>query len=172
MTRVYVSVGSNIEPETNVSSGLRLLREDFGELGCSRVYQCEAVGFDGPAFLNLVVAFDTDLPPRTVIDTLHRIEDRCGRERDGTKFASRTLDLDLILYGDLRTRQDGLRLPRDEVLEQAFVLQPLAEIAPSERHPGNGRTFASLWQETSLNASAAQAKLSVAEDGRLIGAQE
>ncbi|RKZ37830.1 MAG: 2-amino-4-hydroxy-6-hydroxymethyldihydropteridine diphosphokinase [Gammaproteobacteria bacterium] len=172
MTRAYVSVGSNIEPETNVSAALRLLREDFGKLRCSQVYQCEAVGFDGPAFLNLVVVFDTGLPPRTVVDTLHRIEDRCGRKRDGARFASRTLDLDLVLYGDLRTRQDGLCLPREEVLQQAFVLRPLAEIAPTERHPGNGKTFATLWRDVSLRGSTPRAKMSVAEDGRLIGAGE
>lgn len=146
MTRVYVSMGSNIERERNTRSGLAALRAHYGPLIMSSVYDSQALGFAGDDFYNLVVAFDTTEDVHTVARTLERIEHEHGRARGTARFNSRTLDLDLLLYGDLVLNAPDLRLPRPEIVKYAFVLRPLAEIAGHERHPQDGRTYQALWQ--------------------------
>ena len=146
MTRVYVSMGSNIEREHNIRAGLAALREHYGALAVSSVYDSHAVGFAGDDFYNLVVGFDTAEDVRTVAHTLERIEHEHGRARGAARFNSRTLDLDLLLYGDLVLHEPGLKLPRADILKYAFVLWPLAEIAGQWRHPQEGRTYMELWQ--------------------------
>lgn len=145
MARVYVSIGSNLEREKNVRSALAALERRFGALERSRVYETESVGFDGFAFYNLVVSFETALDPRAVVAALREIEDGHGRERAGKRFSDRTLDLDLLLYDDRILDADDLKLPRDEILKYAFVLGPLAEIAGEELHPVEGQTYQALW---------------------------
>lgn len=144
MTRAYVSLGSNIEPERNLRRALDALRARFGPLALSSVYRSRAVGFDGDDFLNLVAAFDSDEGPEAVAAALHAIEDAQGRDRQAPRFSSRTLDLDLLLYGDRVIERPGLRLPRAEIEEQAFVLLPLAELAPGLVHPVLGVTIGEL----------------------------
>lgn len=146
MPRVFVSIGSNIDPEAHVCSCLQALRQRYGEVELSMVYRTAAVGFDGDDFLNLVAAFDTDEAVDTVFETLHQIEDDHGRTRAEGRFKARTLDLDLLLYGDLVTRTERYHLPRDEITRYAFVLQPLAELAPELRHPTEDQTIAELWR--------------------------
>jgi 2-amino-4-hydroxy-6-hydroxymethyldihydropteridine diphosphokinase len=145
MARVYVSIGSNIEREPNIRAALQALRENFGGLALSRVYENRPIGFDGENFYNLVAAFDTDQLPEAVTAILHDIEQRLGRVRGPSRFTSRTIDLDLLLYNDLVREQSSLRLPRREIDEYACVLRPLAELAPETRHPLTGETFAALW---------------------------
>lgn len=147
MSKVYVSVGSNIDREANVRHALHDLQQAYGELEVSRTYETEAVGFSGDAFYNLVVAFDTDETPQAVAARLHQIEDAHGRDRSGGKFSSRSLDLDLLLYDDLVLEEDGLHLPRPEILEYAFVLRPLAEIAGDMKHPVTGFRFSAIWDQ-------------------------
>lgn len=146
MTRVYVSLGSNINREANTRAGVQALRQHYGLLQLSSVYESDAVGFAGDCFYNMVIGFDTNLDATTLARQLRDIELAHGRDREGKKFSSRTLDLDLLLYGDAIIDQPGLKIPREDILKYAFVLWPLAEIAPQDKHPQAGKTYAELWQ--------------------------
>jgi len=147
MPRVFVGIGSNIDREAMVRAAVAALRERYGELRLSSVYESEAVGFDGDAFFNLVAAFDTDEAVDAVIAALSDIEQRLGRQRATERFVSRTVDLDLLLYGDQVLTGQGYNIPRDEIPRYAFVLWPLAEIAPDLVHPALGQSYSRLWQE-------------------------
>ncbi|MDH5178040.1 MAG: 2-amino-4-hydroxy-6-hydroxymethyldihydropteridine diphosphokinase [Gammaproteobacteria bacterium] len=147
MHRVYISIGSNIEPARHVRLAVTALHEYYGELIISSVYESAAVGFDGDNFYNLVVGFDTTQSVEEVNRTLHEIEDRYGRQRSGPRFSARTIDLDLLLYDDLQLQQGKLTLPREEILQNAFVLWPLAEIAPDLIHPDTRTSMAQLWHD-------------------------
>ena len=147
MSTIYISLGSNINREENTREGVKALREAFGELILSSVYESDSVGFDGDAFYNMVIACEVDVPVHEANQVLRDIEDRHGRDRSGPKFSSRTLDLDLLLYDDLVLDENGLILPRGEILKNAFVLWPLAEIAPTLKHPVDGRSYDELWSQ-------------------------
>ena len=145
MPGIWLSLGSNLEPERHLRAALAELRARFGELVVSPTYRFAAVGFDGPDFLNLAIGLDADLAPQALNEWLHALEDRHGRRRDVPRFSSRTLDVDIVLYGDLVLGGPGnLEIPRKE-LAQAFVLKPLFDIAPAVREPRSGRTLAELW---------------------------
>lgn len=131
MTRIYISLGSNIERERHIRAGLDALQAEFGELQVSRVFESEAVGFNGRPFYNLVVGADTEQPLATLCQRLRAMEFAHGREPDAKKFAPRTLDLDLLLYGDRIIRHERLVVPHYGMKEREFVLLPLAEIAPA-----------------------------------------
>ena len=145
MARVYVSIGSNIEREQNIRAGLTDLERRFGALTLSTVYESEAVGFSGDNFYNLVAAFDTELTPQQVAAELRAIEEDHGRVRNGPRFSSRTLDIDLLLYDAVVLQEGKLELPRDEITKNAFVLLPLAELAPDLEHPVLHQRYAELW---------------------------
>ena len=147
MARVYLGLGSNIDPENNLRRGIRELGERFGELELSAVYRSAAVGFEGDDFLNLVAGLDTDASPAVINDEIEVIHRLAGRRRGEEKFASRPLDIDLLLYDDLIVDDPPLRLPRADILEYSFVLRPLAELAPELRHPCTGRTLAEHWRD-------------------------
>ncbi len=149
MTRAYLSLGSNVEPEKNLRAAIAELRTRFGDVTVSPVYRFRAVGFDGPDFLNLAAAIDTDLDAAALNAWLHDLENRHGRRRDVPRFSSRTLDIDIVLYGDIVTSGAGnLQIPRDE-LKHAFVLQPMADIAADVAHPVSGVTIGQLWRRSS-----------------------
>ncbi|OAI11569.1 MULTISPECIES: 2-amino-4-hydroxy-6-hydroxymethyldihydropteridine diphosphokinase [Methylomonas] len=158
----YISIGSNIDKEVHIPSSLRALQAQFGDLTVSSIYESEPVGFSGDSFYNLVASFDSDLPAKAVAKLLRQIELDHGRSRDSQKFSARTLDLDLILYGSDIISDGRLRIPRDEIERYAFVLEPLAEIAPNETHPVCGRRFGELWDAFDKTL-ASQTKLGPAE---------
>ena len=144
MHRAYLSLGSNIDPEIHLRGAIAELRERFGRLSVSPVYRSAAVGFEGPDFLNLAVGLDTDLGAPVLDAWLHALEDRHGRRRDVPRYSSRTLDADIVLFDEAIIDGPGhLRIPRSELVE-AFVLQPLADIAPTARDPVSGLTVAEI----------------------------
>lgn len=147
MTRIYIGIGTNINREMNLRSGIKCLRQTFGDLDMSTIYETEAVGFEGDNFYNMVVGCETELLPQQVYDLLHRIEADYGRQRDQPRYSSRMLDLDLLLYDDVIMKTEEFELPRYDVDEYPFVLAPLAELDPERRHPVDGRTYGELWDE-------------------------
>ncbi|WP_286239854.1 2-amino-4-hydroxy-6-hydroxymethyldihydropteridine diphosphokinase [Neptuniibacter halophilus] len=146
MAQVYLSIGSNIQREQHILSALSALLTHFSPISFSAVYESQAVGFDGDNFYNLVAGFETDMPLAELSPLLKQIEDENGRCRQGPKFSGRTLDIDILTYGDLVGTHAGVQLPRDEIGKNAFVLWPLAEIAPEQIHPAEGVSYAALWQ--------------------------
>ena len=147
MTRVYLGLGSSIEAERNLRLAVSELRRRFGELDLSPVYRSPPLGFEGDDFLNAVVGLNTHRPPEEVLQQLEEIHIIAGRRRDGQRLVSRTLDIDLLLYGQLVIDRPGLRLPRGDVLEYGFVLRPLAELTPDTVHPVTGRSIAEHWRD-------------------------
>ena len=155
MHTAYLSLGSNLEPGRHLPAAVQALRARFGELLVSPCYRFPAVGYDGPDFLNAAAALRTDLDAHALNAWLHALEDAHGRDRSGPRYSDRTLDIDIVLFDDLVAEGPGpataagttpvLRVPRDE-LRHAFVLKPLAEIAPDAVHPTARRTVAELWR--------------------------
>lgn len=144
--QVYVGIGSNVDREANIQGGLNALNTAFGELTVSAVYESKSFGFDGDPFYNLVAGFVTTQSVQQVAESLRVIEFDHGRKRNEEKYSSRTLDIDLLLYGSLVMEDANLVLPRPDIDKYSFVLQPLAEIAGSQTHPVSGKSFAELWQ--------------------------
>jgi 2-amino-4-hydroxy-6-hydroxymethyldihydropteridine diphosphokinase len=138
MARAYISIGSNIEPLRYIRSSIRTLREYYDKLILSSVYETEAVGFEGDNFYNLVVGFDTEMEVDKVISSLKQIENDNNRQRTSERFSARTLDLDLLLYDNF--------IVKDEILKYAFVIMPLAEIAPRSVHPVTKQSYRYLAQ--------------------------
>jgi 2-amino-4-hydroxy-6-hydroxymethyldihydropteridine diphosphokinase len=131
MTTVLLSLGSNLQPQQHLHAAVEALRARFGAIAVSPAYRTAAVGFDGPDALDA---------------WLHALEDAHGRDRSGPRFSDRTLDLDVVFYGDLIVEGPGhLRIPRPE-LRHAFVLKPLADIAPTFIDPVSGLDLATLWR--------------------------
>jgi len=151
MPRIYVSIGSNIDREKNIRGALAELGSTFGPLICSNVYETEAIGFEGDAFYNLVVGFDSDLDVASLKSEFDRIEKLYGRTAESRRFAPRTLDLDLLLYGDLVDTSGLHDIPRKEINKYAFVLLPLAEIAGELEHPETGERFSDMWERFPKN---------------------
>ena len=144
--QVYLSLGSNIEPVWHITAALDALAEIFGRLEISSVYESEAVGFVGDNFYNLVVGVNTSLSVGDLSRRLKAIEDANGRERSGPKFSGRTLDIDILTVAQLTGVVAEVVLPREEIVKNAFVLWPLAEIAGAEIHPQLQMSYTQLWQ--------------------------
>ncbi len=146
MARVYLGMGSNIERERYIVAGLDALQGLFGELALSSVYDSAAIGFEGQPFLNLVVRVDTDLGVGELARWLRHIEIEHGRPVNATRYSPRQLDIDILTYDDASGIIDGVELPRSEILENAFVLRPLAELAPQTLHPIVRQSYCDLWR--------------------------
>ena len=147
MVDVFVAAGSNVEPERHLALALHELRRSFADLRCSTAYRNTAVGFEGDDFINLVVTFSTALAPQALLAELHRIETLCGRPRLAPKWAPRSMDLDLLLFGDLLSDEPGMVLPRLDLTRRAYMLGPMAELAPDLQHPTLHRSMRELWQD-------------------------
>lgn len=145
LTALTLSLGSNIDAKRNITLALTSLREKFGELSLSSVYESEAVGFAGDNFLNLVVAVETSLSLVLVQEFLKHVEVSQGRDRAQEKFSSRPIDIDILTFGEDDGAAIGVTLPRPEITENAFVLLPLAELLPSVLHAPTGASYAELW---------------------------
>jgi 2-amino-4-hydroxy-6-hydroxymethyldihydropteridine diphosphokinase len=143
---VYVAAGSNIAPERNLAQAVAELAREFPGARFSPWYRNRAVGFEGDDFINLVAGFHTELPVRQVLARLQAIEARCGRVRAAPRWAPRSMDLDVLLYGNLVCDEPGLTLPRPDLLKRAYMLGPLAVLAPQVVHPTAHLTIAELWR--------------------------
>lgn len=145
MPDAYIAAGSNVQPRAHLRRALGLLRARWPGLETSQAYANAAVGFAGPDFVNLVLRFPAAEPLAATLAVLHAVEAACGRSRDAPRWAPRSLDLDVLLYGDAVGRFPGAVLPRPDLLQRAYMLRPLAELAPGLVHPVLGRTMAELW---------------------------
>jgi 2-amino-4-hydroxy-6-hydroxymethyldihydropteridine diphosphokinase len=145
MTAVYVAAGSNVEPEHYLSVALRALAAAYGPMTLSPAYKNKAVGFEGADFINLVVGFNTEDSVTEVRQQLQKIEAACDRPADAPKWAPRTMDLDILLFGDLLSTEPGLVIPRPDLVKRPYMLKPMADIAPDVRHPALDKTMRELW---------------------------
>ena len=146
MADAYVAAGSNVRPRASLLRALALLGSEFPGLRASQAYSNAAVGFEGDDFINLVVSFPADIPTEDLLDRLKATERTCGREPGAPKWGPRTLDLDLLLHGDRVGRVGGKSLPHPDLLTRAWVLGPLAELAPALMHPVARERIDDLWR--------------------------
>jgi 2-amino-4-hydroxy-6-hydroxymethyldihydropteridine diphosphokinase len=139
----YIGIGSNLDdPERQVQSAIQALARlpETTFIRASRLYRTLPWGVTAqPPFVNAAVALGTRLAPRALLDALLAIERAVGRRRDGTRWGPRTLDLDLLLYGDQSVDEEGLRIPHPRIAERAFVLMPLADLDADRVVPGSGK---------------------------------
>jgi 2-amino-4-hydroxy-6-hydroxymethyldihydropteridine diphosphokinase len=147
MPRIWVSLGSNIEREAHIRSAVAELERHLGPARISPVYETDAEGFEGPAFYNLVTGHETELSAESLIKLFRQLEGELGRVRGETSFDSRTIDIDLLTYGDLVAEVAGKKLPRDDITDYAFVLKPLCDLAPDEMHPVLQKSYRQMWEE-------------------------
>ena len=146
MALVLVAAGSNIAPERNLRQALAELARLYPGMRISPAYRNPPFGFEGEDFVNLVVSFETGDTLAEVVRRLRSVEEHCGRPRNAPKWRPRTMDLDILLYGDLVLDTPQLRLPRADLARRAYMLRPAADLAPHLTHPTLGRTLAELWQ--------------------------
>lgn len=142
----YLGLGSNIEAEKNIASAINCLRDEFSAMELSPAYQCAAHGFEGGDFINLVARVETGMAPLELKTFLGDLENRHDRDRNAPRYSSRTLDVDILLYNDLYLLSPQLEIPRAEILEAAYVLKPLADLAPELIHPAERKTMIELWK--------------------------
>ena len=143
MNEAFVSIGSNIEAESNMILVKNYLDELF-DVTYSSIYKTPAEGFEGEDFLNCVCKFDTKKSPSDLRDLLKNIEKDMGRTSNQKGMSNRVIDLDLILYGNMQMNEDGLEIPSDDIAKYKFVLEPLVEIAPDNLHPTLQKSFHDL----------------------------
>ncbi|HVW68042.1 MAG TPA: 2-amino-4-hydroxy-6-hydroxymethyldihydropteridine diphosphokinase [Steroidobacteraceae bacterium] len=146
MPTVYVAAGSNVEPERNLALAASELLREFPDVRFSPWYRNRAVGFEGDDFINYVAGFTTELEPEVMLEKLHAIEALCGRPPGAPRWAPRSMDLDVLLYGDRISDGPRLKLPRPDLLKRPFMLGPLAALAPHIVHPTEKVTIGELWE--------------------------
>ncbi len=146
MARVFLSIGSNIDPAENIKRAIEFLCRYVRVTGISTVYLTPAEGKpEQPSYYNCVIEVETQTEPvKFKYSILRRIEESLGRERTNDRFAARTIDLDIILYDDLIMNTDDLILPDPQIRRRAFVALPLQELSPGLRLPGSGLSIAEI----------------------------
>ncbi|SDT27633.1 2-amino-4-hydroxy-6-hydroxymethyldihydropteridinediphosphokinase [Halopseudomonas xinjiangensis] len=144
MTAIYLGLGSNVDREHFLRRGLDALEQLLGPLQCSPVFESDAVGVLGQRFFNMVVGAQTHLSLADLNAGLKAIEAACGR-RESRTAGRITLDIDVLVYGELTGRHDGIELPRPELRRNAFVLWPLALLAPQLTLAGEPSNIAGVW---------------------------
>jgi 2-amino-4-hydroxy-6-hydroxymethyldihydropteridine diphosphokinase len=149
-TTVYLDIGSNINRKENIQACVDQLVIDFPEIVFSKAYESEAFGFEGDPFINLSARLKTTLSFKALNRYLKKLEDKQARQRDSEKFVARTLDVDILLFGDLNL-QPEIDLPRAEILKFPFVLFPLSELAADFIHPIEKISIGDIVKGTSLN---------------------
>lgn len=147
MPLLALSLGSNQQADEHIRGALDALQVAFGDMRISSVFESKAVGFDGNNFLNMVVAVDTGLSLAEVNARIKSLEDEHGRIRGGARFSPRTLDIDILTYGDCVGDYEGVILPRPEITENAYVLWPMSQVCGSCRDPHTGLSYAALWHQ-------------------------
>ena len=136
--KVFVGIGSNIEPVSNIKECINCLDQKFNHLKLSPIYESSSMGFEGPNFYNLAASFETDFDLCRLKQSLNEIETSNGRLSGETKYSSRTLDIDILYFDDLIDRE--INIPRGEIIKFDFVLRPLYDIAPAHIHPETKKT--------------------------------
>lgn len=148
MPRAYVGLGANLgDREGSIHAALERLgaHPDVTVVGVSRLRETDPVGIvDQPRFVNAAAALDTELGPRELLDVLLAVERELGRTRSGPRYGPRTIDLDLLLYGDETVDEPGLTVPHPRLHERRFALEPLADLASGLVVPGHGPVEALL----------------------------
>ncbi|ABL02665.1 2-amino-4-hydroxy-6-hydroxymethyldihydropteridine pyrophosphokinase [Candidatus Ruthia magnifica str. Cm (Calyptogena magnifica)] len=142
MANIHINIGSNQSRRKNLSKAIDTIKAMFENTVFSRVYESKAFGFEGNNFYNIGVNVPTNLTISEVVSIFHKIEDNLGRDRCSSKFSSRLIDLDLILYDMIIDKSHNL--PRDDILKYNFVLMPLAELSPNLTHPQQHKTYTQL----------------------------
>ncbi len=145
MTLAYIGFGSNLEREKHARAAYQELAR-LGAVRTSTVYECQPVGFESHAFYNFVFELDTTLSLHELQHVLREIEIKWGRCIDAQKFQDRTLDLDILLFGD-RVSSDKPIVPRSDIFKYEFVIRPLVELCPQFVIPNDGRTVEQIWQQ-------------------------
>jgi len=146
VAQVFLGIGSNTEREKHIRAGLEAIAKSFDWHQRSRIFCSESVGFSGSDFYNLVVEVGTSRSVTEVLAECKRIEQQNGRVPESAKYSPRTLDIDVLLYDNVIRAQQP-QLPRAEILENAFVLWPLAEIAGDLLHPVLKVSYQQLWKQ-------------------------
>ncbi len=152
MTSVFLDIGSNINRLKNIQSCIDYLRTDYPTIRFSKAYESEAFGFKGDPFINVSAHIETKQSYQTLKSYLKDIEDKHARKRGGRKYISRTLDVDILLFGDLIMHPE-IDVPRAEILKFPFVLFPLSEIASDIIHPTEKISIAKIVEQTELSKS-------------------
>ncbi len=158
MARVGLITGGNVgNAEATLAEAARLIEAEVGTIELrSRIYRTVAWGFEAEDFRNQVLIVESALLPADVLSAVNDIECRLGRDRreeqkiksaTGARYASRSIDIDILFYDDLTIESERLTLPHPRIAEREFVLEPLAEIAAEWRHPASGKSVREMYDE-------------------------
>jgi len=145
MTTAYIGIGTNVNREASIEAAIFALQEIADSVRLSTVYECASVGFESSPFYNLVAEVSTSASYEHFQKQLRDIELELGRPAAAQKFQDRTIDLDIILFGE-RTSTVEPKLPRDDIYKYPFVTLPLSELCPDKIIPSDGRTVRQLQQ--------------------------